>query len=303
MKFSSTYKMLLMFSMLLDKPYTKQELQANFKSHDIEITKASITKYINKFISSGINIKSHFNSNKEKIYNIEKKELELNFDKEELQVINDIKKCMFVQKDYPLIKKAMRLFYKIAKHIKNDDSLISFVDFGYYSTLNWNLIKQLENHCKKKDIITIDYLLPRGGNKEITIHTDSIKLSQWSDRMYLNCVFEGGERFSHLPIDRIFMVKKIKRQRCRFNLITKLIRYIVSSDAFKEAPVDDREIIIEKKDGLITLERPIDDEFHLIQRLLYFCPELYYISDNKIKNALKDKLETLKYGYEYTLDR
>ena len=48
--------------------------------------------------------------------------------------------------------------------------------------------------------------------------------------------------------------------------------------------------------------RPIDDVFYIIQRLLCFCPYIYYISDENIKNLYKEKLELLKANYEKTID-
>ena len=104
----------------------------------------------------------------------------------------------------------MRLFYQLALFIKDMDERREFIDFGYYSTINWYLVTQLEKHCREKNVLILDYILPRGENKYITMHTDSLKVGEFNDRIYLHGVLENCTQFSRLPIDRIFMIKKVK---------------------------------------------------------------------------------------------
>ena len=61
--------------------------------------------------------------------------------------------------------------------------------------------------------------------------------------------------------------------------------------------LDKKEMLDEIKNNIATIKRPIEDEFSLIQRLLSFCPELYYISDNNLKNKVIEKLNILKDTY------
>ena len=70
---------------------------------------------------------------------------------------------------------------------------------------------------------------------------------------------------------------------------------------FDKVGLDKKEGLGEIKNNIVTIRRPIDDTFFTLQRLLYFCPDLYYISDDKIKNLVKEKLYALKdmYGDEY----
>ena len=80
----------------------------------------------------------------------------------------------------------------------------------------------------------------------------------------------------------------------------KVLEYKISKEMYKQTGLDKQEILSEIKDGIATLKRPIDDSFSTIQRLMYFCPDLYYISDENIKNAVVEKLNILKdcYGEE-----
>lgn len=298
MKSSSTYKLLFLLNILSKNCLTKKQIIEEFEKNNLKITKSLITNYIDKITKSGINIEVKTNNKREKVYFFKGDSAVLCLHKKELAAISDLKKILICQKDYQKIKKTMRLFYRLAKHIKDNDAKSDFINFGYYSTINWALVKTLEKHCKNKDIITIDYILPNGTNRYITIHADEIKVSEWSERMYLRGILDGSKQFSHLPIDRIYMIKKVVRENVRFNLFIDFITYIVDFNTYQELGTDKNEKIIKIKDNRIYIQRPIDDEFYILQRLFYFCPKVYYISNSKIKTQLKEKLEKLKKIYD-----
>ena len=47
----------------------------------------------------------------------------------------------------------------------------------------------------------------------------------------------------------------------------------------------------------------LETNFYIIQRLMSFCPDLYYISDENIKNKVKEKLSILKASYDKEFDK
>ena len=67
-------------------------------------------------------------------------------------------------------------------------------------------------------------------------------------------------------------------------------------------PADLQEKVIEETNDRITLQRPIDDDFYIIQRLLSFCPEIYYISDERIIYIIRIICIILYYKYFSTVD-
>jgi len=197
----------------------------------------------------------------------------------------------------------MRAFYKFALLTQNKDYRGSLINFDYYSKINWLLVKQLKFHCHEKDIIMFDYLLPDNKNKIITMHLDTIKVGNWSTRLYLRGIIEGMNGFSQLPIDKILMIKKIIKKNVRFNIETNVLTYKISKEIYEKEKLDEKEIVSEIKDNIVTIKRPLDDSFYIIQRLLYFCPDLYYISDEKIKNMVLEKLYILKDMYNGQFDK
>lgn len=300
---TSTQKILQLLNILSCKEYTKNEIIEEFKKADMPIAKSLINKYIEQCNQNGFEIKSKVNNKRENVYYIEKEETALELSDEELDVISDVKKLLVLQKDYNKIRKTMHLFYEISKYIEDKDVQREFIDFGYYSTLNWFLVKQLEKHCEEKNLITFEYILPQGACKLITMHADSLKVSEWSQRLYLHGVFEGGRHFSHLPVDRIFAIKSVEQKAKRLDMSTENLVYTVSKEAYEKAYQDKKEEIIGEDGEKVTIERPADDEFYLIQRLLSFCPDLYYVSNSRIKDLFKEKLETLKTLYDDGIDR
>ena len=303
MKVSSTDKLLYLLNLLIDDDYTKAKIIEKFSENGVNIQRSLITNYIERFHKCGIDIKSKVNEKREKVYYYEKKETDLFFTKEEMQAISDAKKILISQKNYDRIRKTMRLFYKLSRYIKDEDDKLKFIDFGYYSTINWNLLRRLEWHCKNKDVVSLDYILPTGGNKTITMRADSIKTSTWSNRIHLHGLLCDRKYFMHLPIDRIYMVKEVIKEKESFSDIQNNLIYKVSKKIYEKSFVDDKEQIIETNKDVVTIKRPIDDEFYIIQRLLSFCPMIYDISNERIKMLLKEKLELVKALYSNEIDR
>ena len=192
----------------------------------------------------------------------------------------------------------MQLFYTAAKAIPDEDVKDELTYFDYFSNVNWALVEILENHCKTKDVLLLDYILPVMGNKIIEFHVDKIVMNEISQRMYLYGMLKGGYDFFELPIERIYMVKKVLRKNVKFDFRPCVVKYIVSNSAFKKTSLVENETIVKQDKHYTTIRTPVVNEFELVQRLLHFCPELYYISEGKIKNLVKEKLENLKANYD-----
>jgi len=291
----SSLKILFLLNLLCKKELSKNDIIEEFKKQNVEIKKTTINNYINKLKNNNIPIvvKQRKNVN---YYTFDKK-YNIIPTKEELDASSDVKKLLLNEKTQQIIKNVMRIFYKFALHTYDYKIREELVDFGYYSKINWLLVKHLENHCKNKNIIMIDYILPEGSKKYIIIHTDTVKIGDWSNRLYLTGILEGDNKISQLPIDKIFRIKKVIKENVQINLETELLTYKISKEIFEKVGLDKKEGLSEIKNDIVTIRRPVDDTFFTIQRLLYFCPDLYYVSNSGIKNLIKEKLYTLKDMY------
>ena len=77
-----------------------------------------------------------------------------------------------------------------------------------------------------------------------------------------------------------------------------MLEYTVSKKDFDKLGLLENEIISNQNDDKITILSPITDEFLISQRLMEYCPNVYYISDKKIKDTVIEKLKTLEKIYE-----
>ena len=83
-----------------------------------------------------------------------------------------------------------------------------------------------------------------------------------------------------------------------FDEFVEALKYIISKEVFDKNKMGEQEKILKEDESYITLETPITDTFSILQKLFSYCPDLYYVSDENIKNALKEKLEILKASYD-----
>ncbi len=297
MKNSSTYRVLYLLNLLSKKDLTKNEIVDEFSKIGEDVSKTSVNSYIDKLLKNNIDIKVTNDKNCN-VYHLNLQKPSFEPDEIELRCLNDIKKVLIAQKDHDKIRKFIRILYKYVLNIKDEEIAHKFLNFGYYSKINWGLVQELEKHCKNKDLIEIDYVLTSGESKKITLFAHEIKISDWSDRLYLWGMFNNSNQLSYLPIDRIFMINKVKKKTRSFDIKSDTITFAVSKDVYEDSEPDSKEKLIKLTDKYAVIERSLDDEFYLVQRLMSFCPYLYYISDERIKNLVKEKLLQLKSSYE-----
>ena len=294
---SSIYRILYLLYLLSGKDLTKNEIIEEFEKNNIKISSSTISAYINKLKSHGILIDVLKYKNKN-IYHFKKPSIQLELNQDEISVIQDIKKLLFAEKNYNKIRKVVRLFYKLVFVTKDDEIRSKLLDFGYFSSLNWGLVRKLEKHCKTKDIIKLDYILPNGGNKRLIIHADDLKIGDWSNRLYLWGALDDADYLSYIPVDKIFMVEKVIQKNVPFKNLNKTLTFKISRKLYEEIKLNSKEELVDLDNNFAVISRPLEDNLFIIQRLLSFCPDLYYISDNKIKNLVKEKLEMIKASYE-----
>lgn len=294
-KKTSSYRVLFLLNMLYDKECSKNEIIEKFKKNNIKINKTTVSNYINKLKNSGIPvvIKQIKNIN---YYTIDKNTPpSLNFI--ELSALSAAKNLLISSKNLEIIKKAIRIFYKFALHIKDNDTKYELLNFNYYSKINWSLVKKLNEHCKNKDIIAIDYITSNEKIKTLIIHADMIKIGDMSDRLYLSCILNGDNKLSQLPVDKIFAIKKVVKKCVKMGLKMRVLTYKISKKALQETSLGTKEKLVEIKNDIATIQCPLYDTFFTLQRLMSFCPELYYISDETLRNLVKEKLSNLKSIY------
>lgn len=291
-----TYKALFLLNLLSQRECSKKEIVEEFAKNQVEISKTSVTNYIEKLRAYNIPVTTRRVKNTD-LYFLNKKDLLLDLDAYEVHIAHDVKKLLSIQKDHETMRKAMQLFYKFALLTPDNGMRQELADFGYFSTINWDLVKELEDHCQRKDIIEIDYILPDGSNRPVIMHADSIHVGGWSQRLYFRGVFNFAHDFSSLPIDKIYMVRRVVDDMIRFDMETTVLTYKVAKEIAPTIEIEKSEEITGYEGDLAVIKRPVDDSFKLIQKLLYCCPDLYHISDELVKKRVEEKLYIIRDMY------
>lgn len=296
MKKTSTFKILFLLRLLLEKDRVKNEIVEEFQKADIFINKPTINRYINILKENGIEIELSKIKN-QTLYKLSKKDLKFYFSKSELKCLKALKKGLFSFKNFTLIRHTMRLFYKIALLIDDNEIKEELIDFDYFSILNPAIAFELEKHCKNKNIIEIEYILKDKKKKDLILQAESLSIGKYSNRTYLNCILENTSKLSHLPLDKIFVIKRVLKDSDPLILKQKTITYSLLKDCENEFETDKNEKVVFEDDKKIKIETVVEDEFSLIQKLLSHCPFVCEISDEKIKEKVLLKLKEVRAKY------
>ena len=134
--------------------------------------------------------------------------------------------------------------------------------------------------------------------KKIQIHVDDLKIGEWSEKIYLWGTITSKERFSYLPVERIYRIEKVIERNVPFDPPINVLTFKISKKLLDEIELLEKEKVVEQDKNFVTIQTPLTDDFYLVQRMMSFCPDLYYISDERIKKAVKDNLKMLKDFYE-----
>ena len=113
-------------------------------------------------------------------------------------------------------------------------------------------------------------------------------------------VSELAEQLETTPRNIIEYKKEL--ETAGFYIISMPGRYggykLVKETLCPTVKLTEKEKVIGKSGNLVTIQTPLTDDFYLVQRMMSFCPDLYYISDERIKKLVKDNLKILKDIYE-----
>ena len=298
MKIDISDKILFLINLLEQETLSKNEIIQKYQQKlNINISKSAITNYFNKLKKYNIKIKITKNKNKN-LYCIDKDEYYIKLTEKEFDSLDKVKKILLLTKSKNELKTHMRTFLKFALVQKENLERVRMCDFGYYSKINLFLLKKLEVHAKNKDTIDINYINMNNEMLVMKIHCIDIKISDWSNKMYLVCVLANQQKLSFLSVDKIFSVKKVYKNKKPPELKFKTLIFKTTKRAYNTLEKDNKEKIINSSEKLITIERPLDDYFFLSQRLLHLAPHIYYINDEKIKSLIKNKLLSIKAKYD-----
>lgn len=293
------YRVLLMFSMLLNGPCNDNDINERFKAEPLLCKSLSIDTvyiYMNTLRAIGCEITRPSKTNNFN-YILRSHPFGLYLNKEELENIKYIASNVSSLDDWKLIIRLSSLLKTILNYLPKD--YLEIIDFkSKHSLLNIDieLVNKLEKYCNNKRVILIEYNSPESGLKDIELISDS--LSYENGNMYLWGYNLKIDEIQYLRIDRIKNIKMVNANQLNYKGKLFTVTYKLKGNSASIFVPENDEKIIAKAENELTIETKIRNKFRFIRRILTYGSECTIISPEKIKNEFIKELESMLSMYE-----
>ncbi len=293
----TAYRALLILSLLLEKPLTKEEIvnvlkndfiTSNSYSHD------TIRVTLNTLKAVGCMISRPTSKNNYK-YILLSHPFGFDLTPEQVKCLSLIRENIVKLGDWQLVLSINDLYQKIAAITKNPCYIEIINNAKPMIEINKEILKSLVEYAQNKNRLLIQYKSVEQGIQELEIIPD--KIFYESDKLYLWCYLYKYDSYSYLRVDRI---KAIKKSSDLAHIIKKesyKAVYSIKGDAISTFKLQDNEKIIETTPQYILIEAEVVNEFKFIQRLLLFGADFKLLNPSRLKEKLISKLESVKQGY------
>ena len=291
------YRTLVILSALMESPKSNNEINAcllnnqyikeNFSSDTLRI-------YINSLRAIGCDITRANKSNSKK-YELLAHPFVYNIEKSQLNALTKLYKNLYDKVDVEDVIILENFFSKISGFVEDESTKEILQNFSILKYIDKNILNALLLHCKNKNQITFLYNSPKSGEKEIKIIVD--KLSFKSEKLYLWGTSLTHNQYSYFAVDRILNICSIDILKGHKNFEPIKVVYELYNQNGNYTPESD-EKIIEKTEDKFVIEVASENEFALIQRILYKAGDCKITAPESFKVKIMDKLKTMEEIYE-----
>lgn len=291
-------RILFVLQMLMKSPVSKAQIleKINTCSNLRSVTSDTITLDINTLKAAGFDIKSG-NKGNNYCYELKLSPIKIKLTKNELRAISIAKKAMFYFMDFRYIVSIYQTFEKISKLIESKEHAEEILNFGNFLKTDFNLLKELDIHCKHKNEILISYNSPSKSLRQMSVKCLDIKYSKKNDKLYLWCDCKKRGGVVYLRADKIEKIIKIVKINADIDLPQNICVYSILRAQNAPLEVEDYEKIIKITPDYVQIRASYLNEFNFIQRLLSFGENLTYVSDEKLVIKLKKIIKNVREMY------
>ena len=298
---STGLRLFVLLQLLMQKDQTKAEIFEYFKNNykNLNISTDILRLDINTLRTAGFDIVAGEKKDNYK-YSLKWNPLKINFDKNEINILNQIKTLIIQSADLDKIMDLYNLFEKISKFINDENTKERFLNFGYFHNVNFNLLRKLIAYCEKQQCIEILYNSPNSGEKNISLKCYKIIHDKNTNKIHLWC-FANGYNEGKLAYFRVENIIKISK-----NSIPEDIKFILpekckitlKGKSMEEYKQENGEKIIKKTKDYVKFETEILTEFHFVQRILNYGEDCIWVDNANIRKRILEKLYEIKKIYE-----
>ncbi len=289
------YRTLVIFAALLSGPKSSNEINdCLFNNQYIKerFSGDTLRIYINSLRSIGCEITRADRANSKR-YSLISHPFAYNIPKLQLKAISSLYKNIYEELDLKEIIIIEDFFKKISEKLINDYTKNFLQNISVLKNVDRSILNDLLLHCKNKNQIVFLYNSPKTGEKMIEIIAD--KLSFKSNKLYLWGNNFTHNEYSYFLVERILEICNIKffKTKERFPFI-KIIYEIY--DLNYKLETDEK--IIEKTKNKMIIETNAQNEFNVMQRILYLSNNCKVLKPESFKIKLMNKLKTMEKNYE-----
>lgn len=291
------YRTLVILQALLESPKTIDEINECLLNNQYIKEKFSFDTlriYLNSLRKIGCEITRANKSNGKK-YILNSHPFEYEISKSQLKSLEKLYKNIQEELDIKDVLAIESLIHELSKYVKNKNIIDFLEGLSLLRRVNQSILDDLLIHCKNKNQITIMYNSPKSGEKQIEIIAD--KLSFKSEKLYLWGNNLTHKEYSFFPVERIIRISGIKLIKSKEKFLPYRATYEIY-DFGVDFKLEQGEKIIQKQKEKLTIEVEVQNEFSIVQKILYFGNNCKIIKPKSLKNKLISKLKSMEKIYE-----
>ena len=296
----SGFKGLLIFSMLVKKPCTYNEIKAAIENNEYlkeTISLDTIRIYMNSLKEIGCEIKT-LQQGKNKLYYIDNHPFELKITDKQVQSIIKVYKTISKSIEFSDFMILKSFFEHISPFITNEELKNKLKKLSPLNKINTELTIQLQEYCQNNTPITILYNSGNSGKKNIDILVNKMYIS--NGKLYIAGINSEYNNYSAFLVSKIIKIAGVGIGQTNIEIPVLKVQYEYSKSDNTKLELQKNERIISETEGKITVEISSENKFMITQRILSLSNKCKVISPQEYKEEIITRLKKMKESYLVT---
>lgn len=293
---STGYKTLLIFKLLLEKPYSieeiKEELLKDNYIHEL-VADDTIRMYINSLRSAGCDI-SKATKNTNNKFVLSSHPFEFNMTPAYLNALKKTAKHIQNKKDIKALENFESFILKLITFIKNKDDIEFLHGLLVLNKLNQNIYEQIKECCKKNLSALIVYNSAGTGHQELEVICDKIFVK--SKNVYIAGPNSKHKNYASLLINRI--EKVISTKPFLQNTLMMNNKNVICEIYDSEYIIEEGDELIIRNEDKLVIAMHEKDEFRLLQKILYLGDSCKVLKPDDFRNKIINQLKEMRKMYD-----
>lgn len=289
------YRTLVILSALMKSPKSNEEINEclyNDQYIQEKFSNDTLRLYINSLREVGCDIIGANKTNNKK-YELVSHPFNYEIPKSQIQAISKLYKSIYDKIGIKEVIAIENLFEKISNLSKNQDTKDTLRSISLLKEINKEILNDLLLHCKNKNQIVFLYNSPRSGEKQIEIIADKVsfksgKLYLWGDNL-------SYKQYSYFAVERVLKICNIKLLKTKEDFPPVRVVYEIYDTDYIPSQ---SEKIIEKSGNKLIIEADGENEFSMMQKILYLADSCKILQPQEFKDKLLTKLKSMEESYE-----